>query len=57
MNGIGLAARFIVPTRTARSVKDELSRRVEKRLAENGIEVVLTAAIQAGPRWEPVESQ
>lgn len=31
-DGIRLAARFIVPTRTARSVKDELVRRIEKRL-------------------------
>ncbi len=55
-DGVALAARFIVPTRTARSVKDELARRVEKRLTENGIEVVVTAVIQSGPRWKPVEA-
>jgi small-conductance mechanosensitive channel len=53
-DGLVLAARFIVPTRTARSVKDELARRVERRLAENGIEVVVTQVIQPGPEWQPV---
>lgn len=52
--GVVLAARFIVPTRTARSVKDQLARRVEKRLADNGIEVVVTQVIQSGPDWEPI---
>lgn len=53
-DGVVLAARFIVPTRTARSVKDQLARRVEKRLADNGIEVVVTQVIQSGPDWEPI---
>ncbi len=53
-DGVALAARFIVPTRTARSVKDELARRVERRLAENGIELVVTQVIQPGPGWEPI---
>lgn len=55
-DGVALAARFIVPTRTARSVKDELARRVERRLAEEGIEVVVTEVIQSGPDWQPVGS-
>jgi len=49
-----LSARFIVPTRTARSVKDQLARRIEKRLDENGIEVVVTQVIQPGPDWQPI---
>ncbi|MFH0915079.1 MAG: mechanosensitive ion channel domain-containing protein [bacterium] len=38
-NWIELAARFIVPVRTARSVKDGVSRRIIQRLGEAGIEV------------------
>ncbi len=38
-NWIELAARFVVPVRTARSVKDELTRRVHERLAEAGVEI------------------
>ncbi|MFN2557236.1 MAG: mechanosensitive ion channel family protein [Nitriliruptorales bacterium] len=34
-----LAARFVVPVRTARSVKDQLTRRVYERLAEAGVEI------------------
>jgi small-conductance mechanosensitive channel len=52
--GVILSARFIVPTRTARSVKDLLARRVEKRFAEAGIELIVTDVIQSGPDWEPV---
>ena len=55
-DGVALAARFIVPTRTARSVKDELARRVERRLVEGGIEVVVTKVIQSGPDWQPLGS-
>lgn len=55
-DGVALAARFIVPTRTARSVKDELGRRVERRLAEAGVEVVVTEVIQSGPDWQPIGS-
>lgn len=53
-DGVALAARFIVPTRTARTVKDELARRVEKRLESCGVEVIVTEVIQSGPDWEPV---
>lgn len=56
-DGTVLAARFVVPTRTARSVKDELVRRVEQRLQQSGIEVVVTRVIQPGPDWEPVETR
>lgn len=38
-NWMELAARFIVPVRAARSVKDGLSRRIKKRLEEAGIEI------------------
>jgi small-conductance mechanosensitive channel len=34
-----LSARFVVPVRTARAVKDELTRRVVQRFADAGIEV------------------
>ncbi len=34
-----LAARFVVPVRTARSVKDDLTRRVHARLDEAGVEI------------------
>lgn len=53
-DGVALSARFIVPTRTARSVKDELARRVEERLTEAGVETIVTEVIQSGPDWEPV---
>ncbi len=55
-DGVRLAARFVVPTRTARSVKDELARRVERRLTEAGIELVVTQVIQQGPSWQPQRS-
>ncbi len=38
-NWMELAARFVVPVRTARSVKDELTRRIRARLDEAGIEL------------------
>ncbi len=38
---IELAARFVVPVRSARTVKDELTRRVLDRLAEAGIELAM----------------
>lgn len=38
-NWLELAARFMVPVRTARSVKDGLTRRVHDRLAEAGVEI------------------
>lgn len=52
--GVRLATRFVVPTRTARSIKDELTRRVESRLADKGIELVVTDVIQSGPDWRPI---
>lgn len=52
--GVRLATRFVVPTRTARSIKDELTRRVESRLADHGIELVVTDVIQSGPDWQPI---
>lgn len=38
-NWMELSARFVVPVRTARSVKDELTRRAMRRLDEAGIEL------------------
>jgi small-conductance mechanosensitive channel len=38
-NYLELAARFVVPVRTARFVKDELTRRILERLAEAGIPI------------------
>jgi small-conductance mechanosensitive channel len=37
-----LAARFVVPVRTARTARDEMTRRVLERLAAAGIEVAST---------------
>jgi hypothetical protein len=34
-----LSARFLVPVRTARTAKDELTRRVHARLERGGIEI------------------
>ncbi len=41
-NWMELAARFVVPVRTARSVKDELTRRVRERFDAAGIEIAST---------------
>jgi small-conductance mechanosensitive channel len=41
-NWIELSARFVVPVRAARKVKDELTRRVLDRLAEHGLAVAST---------------
>jgi small-conductance mechanosensitive channel len=51
-NWMELAARFIVPVRTARSVKDGLSRRITQRLDEAGIEIASETidATVHGPR-------
>ncbi|MFW2513990.1 mechanosensitive ion channel family protein [Demequina sp. SO4-13] len=51
-----LAVRFVVPVRTARSVKDEITRRIHRRLAEAGVEIVATQVVQqARTLWEPIE--
>lgn len=50
-----LAVRFVVPIRNARSVKDELTRRIHTRLEEAGVEVVGTQVVQqAREHWEPI---
>lgn len=41
-NYMELSARFVVPVRTARSVKDELTRRVHEQLDEAGIAIAST---------------
>jgi small-conductance mechanosensitive channel len=52
---IRLYARFVVPIRSVRSVRDEITRRVHRRLEEEGIEVVATSVIQsAASKWHPV---
>ncbi|MDQ4143247.1 MAG: mechanosensitive ion channel family protein [Actinomycetota bacterium] len=38
-NWMELSARFVIPVRTARSVKDELTRRVIQRLRDSGIDI------------------
>lgn len=50
-----LSARFVVPTRGARSVIDEITRRVHDRLEAAGIEVLSTQVVQAAAdEWYPV---
>ncbi|MEX2278871.1 MAG: mechanosensitive ion channel domain-containing protein, partial [Acidimicrobiia bacterium] len=50
-----LAARFVVPIRSTRSVRNEITRRVYERLAAEGIEVVSTQVVQqAAEPWKPV---
>lgn len=50
-----LAARFVVPVRTARTVKDDLTRRVLERLDEAGIELAMDSVeiAMAGERAIP----
>lgn len=51
-----LAVRFVVPVRSARTVKDEITRRIQRRLEEAGVEVVATQVFQqARTIWEPVK--
>lgn len=51
-----LAVRFVVPVRTARSVKDDITRRIHHRLEAAGVEVVATQVVQhADTIWEPVK--
>lgn len=52
-NWVELAARFVVPIRAARTVKDEITRRVLERFEEAGIEVAsetLTATLRTDER-------
>lgn len=52
-----LFARFVVPIRTTRSVRDGITRRVHERLAAEGIEVVSTHVVQqAVEPWAPVQA-
>lgn len=54
-NYMRLAVRFVVPTRSARSVKDGIIRRIHTRLEQAGVEVVSTTVVQqARDEWEPV---
>jgi len=50
-----LAVRFVVPIRSARSVKDDVVRRIHSSLEGAGIEVVATSVVQtAAHPWQPV---
>ncbi|MBK5266643.1 MAG: hypothetical protein JJE47_04345 [Acidimicrobiia bacterium] len=50
-----LAVRFVVPIRSARSVKDDLTRRIHSSLENAGIEIIATSVIQnAADDWQPV---
>lgn len=52
-----LHARFVVPIRTTRTVRDGITRRVHERLAAEGIEVVSTSVVQhAVEPWAPVQA-
>ncbi|MDX1448636.1 MAG: mechanosensitive ion channel [Acidimicrobiia bacterium] len=53
-----LHARFVVPIRTTRTVRDAFTRSVHQRLAAEGIEVVSTNVVQqAAEPWEPITPQ
>ncbi|MCB2412414.1 mechanosensitive ion channel family protein [Demequina sp. TTPB684] len=52
-----LAVRFVVPVRSARTVKDQITRRIHRRLEAAGVEVVATQVVQqAATVWEPIEA-
>lgn len=51
-NWMELSARFVVPVRTARSVKDELTRRVQQRLEESGIPIA-SQTLDVSTRTQP----
>jgi small-conductance mechanosensitive channel len=53
-NWIELTARFVVPLRSARSVKDDITRRVLERLSAAGIEVASqTIVVRSDHEGEP----
>ncbi|MEX1271961.1 MAG: hypothetical protein WEB55_05890, partial [Acidimicrobiia bacterium] len=50
-----LYARFVVPIRTTRTVRDEFTRSVHQRFAAEGIEVISTSVVQqAAEPWTPI---
>lgn len=50
-----LSVRFVVPIRSARTVKDEVTRRIHSSLEDAGIEIIATSVVQAAAdAWEPV---
>ena len=52
-----LAVRFVVPIRSARSVKDGVIRQIHSSLEDAGIEVVATSVIQTATNdWQPVSA-
>jgi hypothetical protein len=53
-----LAVRFVVPLRSARTVKDAVIRDIHSSLEEAGIEVLTTEVVQYAPEpWHPVTPQ
>jgi small-conductance mechanosensitive channel len=55
-NWMELSARFIVPVRTARSVKDELTRRVQERFAAAGVRIA-SETVEATVRLRPPDGE
>ncbi len=50
-----LAVRFVVPIRSARSVKDDVIRQIHSSLEDAGIEIIATSVIQQSTNdWQPV---
>jgi small-conductance mechanosensitive channel len=50
-----LAVRFVVPIRSARTVKDDVTRRIHSSLERAGIEIIATSVVQnAADDWSPV---
>ena len=50
-----LAVRFVVPIRSARSVKDDVIRQIHSSLEDAGIEIIATSVIQQSMNdWQPV---
>ena len=56
-NWVSLAARFVVPVRTARTAKDEVTRRILDRLKAAGIEVASETAVVTVKQAEEQERE
>jgi small-conductance mechanosensitive channel len=55
-NWMELSARFVVPVRTARSVKDRLTRKIRERFDAAGIEIA-SESVEATVRVEPSDER
>lgn len=54
-NFMRLAVRFVVPIRSARSVKDDMIRRIHTSLQSAGVEIISTSVVQAAATdWQPI---